>query len=137
MDNGAHDIILFDGVCNLCNGAVQFILRHDKKAIYQFASLQSDFAKNIFNKSGKIPSDELNSILLIRNNKIYQESSAVLHIAQRLNGGWKLLSLFLIVPKFIRDGIYKYIARNRYKWFGRQDACMMPAPELKARFLYI
>lgn len=130
-----YDIIFFDGICNLCNGAVQFIIRHDKRKTYRFASLQSEFAQKLLNKFRIKITEPPQSILLMRNGKTYGESTAALRIAQKLGGGWKLLSIFLIIPKFISDALYRFVARNRYKWFGKRDTCMIPTPELKERFL--
>jgi predicted DCC family thiol-disulfide oxidoreductase YuxK len=127
-------IVLFDGVCNLCNGAVQFIIRHDKKNIFMFASLQSEVGRKILEQYN-FPLDELNSFILIENNKAYTRSTGALRVAKKLNGLWPLLYGFIIIPKFIRDSIYNWVGRNRYKWFGKKDACMIPTPELKARFL--
>jgi predicted DCC family thiol-disulfide oxidoreductase YuxK len=127
-------IVLFDGVCNLCNGAVQFIIRHDKKNIFMFASLQSEVGRKILEQYN-FPLDELNSFILIENNKAYTRSTGALRVAKKLNGLWPLLYGFIIIPKFIRDSIYNRVAGNRYKWFGKKDACMIPTPELKARFL--
>jgi predicted DCC family thiol-disulfide oxidoreductase YuxK len=127
-------IVLFDGVCNLCNGAVQFIIRHDKKNIFMFASLQSEVGRKILEQYN-FPLDELNSFILIENNKAYTRSTGALRVAKKLNGLWPLLYGFIIIPKLLRDGIYNWVGRNRYKWFGKKDACMIPTPELKARFL--
>ena len=127
-------IVLFDGVCNLCNSAVQFIIRHDKKNIFMFTSLQSDTGKKLLAQYD-LPLNELNSFILIENNKAYTRSSGALRVIKKLKGLWPLLYGFIIVPKFIRDGVYNWVGRNRYKWFGKQDACMIPTPELKARFL--
>lgn len=126
-----HPIILFDGVCNLCNGAVQFIIERDKKRQFRFASLQSDFGQQYQQQVGA----SVDSILLVENGKIYQKSSAALRIARKLDGLWSLLFLFIIVPPFIRNAVYDWIARNRYRWFGKQDSCWMPTPDLKALFL--
>ena len=127
-------IVLFDGVCNLCNGAVQFIIRHDKKNIFMFASLQSEVGRKILEQYN-FPLDELNSFILIENNKAYTRSTGALRVAKKLNGLWPLLYGFIIIPKFIRDSIYNWVAENRYKWFGKKDACMIPTPELKTKFL--
>ena len=127
-------IVLFDGVCNLCNGAVQFIIRHDKKNIFMFASLQSEVGRKILEQYN-FPLDELNSFILIENNKAYTRSTGALRVAKKLNGLWPLLYGFIIIPKFIRDSIYNRVAENRYKWFGKKDACMIPTPELKTKFL--
>jgi predicted DCC family thiol-disulfide oxidoreductase YuxK len=127
-------IVLFDGVCNLCNGAVQFIIRHDKKKQYLFASLQSKEGQKLL-KQYNFPLNELNSFILIINGKVYTKSTGALHVAKKLKGLYPVLYGFIIVPKFVRDGIYNWVAKNRYKWFGKKDECMIPSPELKARFL--
>lgn len=127
-------IVLFDGVCNLCNSAVQFIIRHDKKNTFMFTSLQSDTGKKLLAQYD-LPLNELNSFILIENNKAYTRSSGALRVIKKLKGLWPLLYGFIIVPKFIRDGVYNWVGRNRYRWFGKQDACMIPTPQLKARFL--
>lgn len=127
-------IILFDGVCNLCNTSVNFIIKHDKKEHYLFASLQSDVAKEIllhFNKKNM----RLNTIYLIEGNIIYEKSTAVLKISKKLNGSYPLIYGFNIIPKFIRDWIYDIIAINRYKWFGKQETCRLPSEKTKKRFL--
>ncbi|MBI9041394.1 thiol-disulfide oxidoreductase DCC family protein [Lutibacter sp.] len=127
-------IIFFDGVCNLCNSSVNFIIKHDKKKHFLFASLQSDAAKEILLQynSKKIIFD---SIILIEANKIYEKSTAALKIAKHLNNGYFLLYIFIVIPVFIRDYVYNYIAKNRYKWYGKKDSCMIPTKELKDRFI--
>lgn len=127
-------ILLFDGVCNLCNASVNFIIKHDKKAHFKFASLQSDAAKELLlqYKAKKIKMD---SIILIENGAFYKKSTAALIISKKLNGGFKILYVFIIIPTFIRDWVYNYIAKNRYKWFGKKDSCMIPTKELKKRFI--
>lgn len=129
-----YNLILFDGVCNLCNGAVQFIIMRDKKQRFRFASLQSSIGKKY---SSLQPADQPDpgTILLIRNNRIYDRSNAALEIAKELSGAWPALYIFKIVPKFLRDAIYNLIARNRYRWFGKKDECMIPTPALKNRFI--
>jgi predicted DCC family thiol-disulfide oxidoreductase YuxK len=127
-------IILFDGVCNLCNGAVNFIIQKDKKPLYSFASLQSDFGKNLLKQFG-LKSNDLNSFVLIENGKAYLKSSAALRIAKNLGGIYSILYGFMIVPRFIRDFVYSIIANNRYRWFGKTNECMIPTPQLQARFL--
>ena len=126
-------VILFDGVCNLCNGAVQFIIKHDKKKQFVFASLQSAEANTIL-KDLHFSADG-NSFILIERNIIYQRSTAALRVAKKLDGLLSFLYAFIIVPKFIRDGVYNFIAINRYKWFGKKNECMIPTQELKSRFL--
>ena len=127
-------IILFDGVCNLCNGSVQFILKRDKKNYFQFASLQSDFGQKTLSEN-QLPSDDFKSLLLLENGKLYQSSTAALRIARKLDGGWPLFYGLVIVPRFIRNFIYQIIAKNRYRWFGKQESCMIPTPEYQARFI--
>ncbi|UII32500.1 thiol-disulfide oxidoreductase DCC family protein [Fulvivirga ulvae] len=129
------DLILFDGVCNLCNGTVNFVLDRDHVKRFVFGSLQSEKSKEILLSYNYDP-EALNSIVVItKSGKLMDKSDAALHIARQLPGGWKLLYIFKILPRFIRDAVYDLIAANRYKWFGRQDACRMPNPELKQRFL--
>jgi predicted DCC family thiol-disulfide oxidoreductase YuxK len=127
-------IIFFDGVCNLCNASVQFVIAHDKKHQFRFTALQGDYAKEIlpqFNADlGK-----LNTILLLEDGKLYTKSSAALRIARKLNRLIPLLYAFLIVPKVIRDWVYDIIARNRYRWWGRQESCWVPTPDLKNKFI--
>jgi len=129
-----QQIIFFDGVCNLCNGAVQFIIKRDTKKTFQFASLQSAFAHDQL-KEHQIDVTALQSIVLKSGNTIYTKSTAALRIAKQLSGGWPLLYSFMIIPAFIRDWVYDGIAKNRYRWFGKQDVCMVPTPDLKDRFL--
>lgn len=127
-------IILFDGVCNLCNNAVQFIIKRDKNKYFLFSSLQSDVAQDIL-LHFKLKNSDFDSIILIENGKIYDKSTASLKIAKQLSGLWKYNYIFIILPKFIRDFFYAIIAQNRYKWFGKKDACIIPTAALKARFL--
>lgn len=129
-----NPVLLFDGVCNLCNRSVQFVIKKDKKRIFRFASLQSELGMHVMQQYG-LPVNDLNSFLLLENGKLYTKSTAALRLTRKLGGGWSLLYAFMIVPKFIRDGIYSWIARNRYKWFGKRDACWLPTPELKTLFL--
>ena len=129
-----HPIILFDGVCNLCNGAVQFVIERDKNQRFRFASLQSKTGQEYQQKAG-LSLDRMDTILLVENGQIYQKSTAALRIARHLNALWSVMYIFIIVPVFIRDGIYDFIARNRYRWFGKQDSCWMPTPDLKSLFL--
>jgi predicted DCC family thiol-disulfide oxidoreductase YuxK len=128
-------IILFDGVCNLCNAAVQKVIKHDKHDYFRFASLQSDVGMRLLDQHQLSPSSIPDSVVLIENHKIYQYSSAALRIAGKLSGPYQLLYPLLVVPAFIRNSVYKFIAKNRYKWFGKQDACWLPTAELKNKFL--
>ena len=132
--NKEYKIILFDGVCNLCNGAVTFIIKRDKKNIFKFAALQSEVGQGLISKFN-IDTKKVDSIILIDGEKHYEKSSAALHIAKHLSGAYPLLFGFMVVPKFIRNSVYDYVARNRYKWFGKKESCMIPSAELKRRFL--
>jgi predicted DCC family thiol-disulfide oxidoreductase YuxK len=127
-------VVLFDGVCNLCNSAVQFIIKRDKKNIFRFASLQSPIGQKLLEQY-HLPTNELNSFILVENNKVYDRSTGALRVVKRLKGLWPLLYILIIIPKFLRDPVYNWVGRNRYKWFGKKDECMIPTPELKARFL--
>ena len=128
------NIILFDGVCNLCSTAVVFIIKKDKRQLYTFTSLQSDYGKALL-KFNKVDSAEMESIILISHDKMYLKSSAALRIAKNLSLPYSLLYAFIIIPPVIRDFFYDVIAKHRYKWFGKQNDCMVPSPELRARFL--
>ena len=126
--------MLFDGVCNLCNSSVQFILLNDRTGRLNFASLQSDVAKEWLEthwRGSNLP----DSVILIEDGNVYAKSDAALRIARHLKFPYPLLALFSLIPRALRDAIYDWIARNRYRWFGRQDQCMMPRPEWKSRFL--
>ncbi|MBQ4819248.1 thiol-disulfide oxidoreductase DCC family protein [Aquimarina sp. MMG016] len=128
-------IILFDGVCNLCNNAVNFIIKRDKKDVFRYASLQSEIGQELIKDRG-IDISRIDSILLINPGEAYyHKSTAALHIAKQLSAGYPLLFVFIVVPKFFRDWIYDIIAKNRYRWFGKKESCMIPTPELKALFI--
>ena len=128
-------IILFDGVCNLCNNAIQFIIKRDKKNLYKFAALQSDAATALLKERG-IDISKIDSIILIDpNTAYYTKSSAALEIGKTFGGVWRLLGFFEWVPGPIRDWVYDLIAKNRYSWFGKRNECMVPTKELKAKFL--
>jgi predicted DCC family thiol-disulfide oxidoreductase YuxK len=134
--NEATAIVLFDGVCNLCNNTVQIIIDHDPTGHFRFASLQSETAKTLLAEHGmKPPEGDPDSILLVRDGRVYSHSGAALRIAKKMSGAFKLLWLFIAVPWPIRDAVYRLIARNRYRWFGREESCRIPTPELRARFL--
>lgn len=130
----ADKVILFDGVCNLCNSSVQFIIRHDPTGKFKFASLQSSFGQEQL-KNFNIPSEAFNSVILISDGVAYERSDAALEIAKNLSGFWKKFYLFRIVPRFLRNGIYDLVSKNRYRVFGKRDECMIPTPELKSRFI--
>jgi predicted DCC family thiol-disulfide oxidoreductase YuxK len=134
MENISQPILLFDGVCNLCNGVVQFIIKNDPKAKYKFCSLQSDYGQQLL-ESHQLPTDDFESFVLISGDKYYRKSTAALQLLRGLGGGWKLFYGFIIIPAPIRDFFYSLVANNRYKIFGRTDQCMVPTPELTNRFL--
>lgn len=127
-------IVFFDGVCNLCNSTIQLIIKYDKKSIFKFSSLQSNTAKQILNDY-ELDLNKMPSIVLVQNSKIYTKSTAVLTIFKQLNKFWPLYYLFILIPKFFRDWIYNIIAKNRYKWYGKQKSCWVPSPELNNKFL--
>jgi predicted DCC family thiol-disulfide oxidoreductase YuxK len=133
-DTNSRALILFDGICNLCNGSVQFIIRHDPAAKFSFASLQSPAAKRLLNHF-KLPSEDIYSILLIKNGILFDRSDALLEIAKDLNGAWRVLRIFQFLPKGLRDSLYKLVAKNRYKIFGKQEFCLIPTKDLRARFI--
>lgn len=126
-------IVLFDGECNFCDASVQFIIKRDPKGYFQFAALQSDVGK-MFTQQYAVP-DTLDSILVIDQHTVYNSSDAALHITKHLNGLWTVLYVLKVIPKTIRDVVYKFIAKNRYAWFGKKDSCMIPSPEMRNRFL--
>jgi predicted DCC family thiol-disulfide oxidoreductase YuxK len=129
-----EQLILFDGVCNLCNKAVQIVLKNDPEKHFQFASLQSETGRKILEQH-HLQAENPESFLLVRDGKVYQRSTAALKVARNLKGGWQLLYPLILIPAFIRDPVYNFIARNRYKWFGKNDACWLPKPEFAERFI--
>ena len=129
-----HSIILFDGVCNLCNGAVNFVIKRDPRNVFKFTPLQEKQGVLLLKKHA-IDAQKLDSIVLVENKKVYTKSSAALRIARKLSGLWPLFFVLLIIPSFIRDGVYDFIAKNRYKWFGKKEQCIIPTPGLKEKFL--
>jgi predicted DCC family thiol-disulfide oxidoreductase YuxK len=130
----SQPIIFFDGVCNLCVGTVQFLLERNKNNNLLFAALSGISGQQLLCKN-ELSSHNFNSILLLENGKLYQRSTAALKISRHLNGLWPVLYLFIIVPAFLRDLVYDFVANNRYKWFGKRDECWLPTAELKKRFL--
>jgi predicted DCC family thiol-disulfide oxidoreductase YuxK len=127
-------IVLFDGVCNFCNHSIQFIIKRDKKSYFKFGALQSEEGKALLEQHGLSP-EVLDTIVLIEHGKAYTYSTAPLRITRKLAWLWPLFYGFILIPSFIRDPIYRWISRNRYKWFGKQESCMMPTPEIRSRFL--
>jgi predicted DCC family thiol-disulfide oxidoreductase YuxK len=134
-DLSDKDIILFDGLCNLCDGMVQFVIKRDSKQRFLFSSIQSETAKKILETYNQVKiKDSLNTFVLIENGKLFTKSTAALKISKKLKGLWPLLYLFIMIPLFIRDAFYDYIAKRRYQWFGKKNECMIPSPEIKTRF---
>jgi predicted DCC family thiol-disulfide oxidoreductase YuxK len=129
-----HPIVFFDGVCNLCAGSVQFLLRHDRKGIFHFCSLQSKAANQLLNSQDADPL-QLKTLALLEKERLYTRSTAVLRIARKLGGAWPLLYAGMIIPRFIRDSLYDWVAANRYRWFGKKESCWLPQPEWSERFI--
>ena len=135
MKGTERKIVLYDGVCNLCADSIQFILPRDPRGIFRFAPLQGEFAKSVLAQYGISDLAALESVILIEDGKPVLFSSAALRIARQLTFPWNLSAVFLVVPRPIRDAVYRWIARNRYRWFGKQAACLLPRPEWRTRFL--
>lgn len=134
MNAELKKIILFDGVCNLCNNSVVFIIKRDKKDIFRFAAIQSTEGEKLIEKHG-IDTSKTDSIILMEGDSYSVKSTAALKIAKHLKGAYPLLYIFIILPAFFRNWVYDIIAKNRYKWFGKKDICMIPTPELRSKFL--
>ncbi len=132
-----HTIVLFDGVCNLCSGVVRFLIARDSKARFRFAPLQSDAARRACAEVGATPPAAVDpdTIIVIVNGRALERSDAALAIASRLPFPWPMFGVFRILPRALRDWLYRFVAKNRYRWFGKSETCMMPTPELRARFL--
>ena len=130
----SHPVILFDGVCNLCARSVQFVIKHDPKHQFRFASLQNEFGRQVLEEF-QLPATEWGSFILLENNRIYTQSGGALRVVKKLNGLLPFLYIFIIIPRFVRDAIYQWIAKNRYKWFGKKQACWLPTPELSSLFI--
>lgn len=129
-----HALVLFDGVCNLCSASVRWIVARDRAERFRFAALQSDAAREAL-AAARAPAELPDSVVLVADGRVLVRSDAAIGIARRLGFPWSLAAAALVLPRFVRDGIYGWIARNRYRWFGKQDACMVPTPALRARFL--
>ena len=127
-------IVLFDGVCNLCNGVVRFLIERDRRSRFLFGMLQGDAAQVLLRGSELHPED-LTTAVYLRRGRILTRSTAALYILKDLGGLWALCFAFIVVPPFIRDAVYHWVSRNRYQWFGRRESCMLPTPELRARFI--
>lgn len=133
-EQSTHSIILFDGVCNLCNGAVNFVIKRDKSNVFKFAPLQENSGILLLKKHAIGP-QKLDTIILIENDRVYLKSTAALRISKKMSNLWPLLYVCILLPKFLRDAVYDYIAKNRYTWFGKKDQCMIPSPATKDKFL--
>lgn len=133
LDCSMAGIVFFDGVCNLCNAAVRFIVKRDTQGYFRFASLQSEAAKRLLPSSCRERFGD--SIVLLEDEECFGASTAALRIARRLRAPWPLVYGAILVPRFLRDPVYRWIARNRYRWFGKKDSCELPTPELRSRFL--
>ena len=129
-----HPVILFDGVCNLCSSTVQFVIKRDTKNIFQFASLQSDFGNSVL-QNFSLPAGAFNTFILYKDGKIYTKSTGALLVAKQLSGVLPMLYAFIIVPSFLRNRVYNFISRNRYRWFGKKKECWLPSRLLKNKFL--
>lgn len=134
LTNIPHPVIFFDGVCNLCTGVVQFVIRHDPKRRFRFASLQSEVGQQLL-KQYNLPSEEFGSFILFEKGQVYTKSTAALTVAKNLNGLLPVWYTWIVLPKFIRDGVYNLVATNRYKWFGKKEECWIPTPELNELFV--
>ncbi len=134
MEESNHPVILFDGVCNLCSSSVQLIIKHDRKKVFRYASLQSEYGKKTLEKY-QLNTKNIDSIVVIDGASAQIKSSAVLSILKKLGGIYSALYVFIIIPKFLRDSLYDFVARNRYRWFGKQESCMLPTPERKKLFI--
>ena len=130
-----HPIILFDGVCNLCSAIVLFTIKKDSEGIFKYAPLQSDVGQSLLKQFSLRPVDDYHSFILVEGDRYYQKSTAALRVAKRLNGLWFILYGFIVVPKPVRDFIYDVVVKNRYKWFGRKEECLIPTRDIKGRFL--
>jgi len=128
------NIVYFDGVCNLCDSAVNFLIDQDKRGRLKFASLQSEAGKVVLQRLG-LPEQDYESFILVKNGQLFQKSEAALEVLKLLGGGWSLLYAFKIIPHSWRDWLYTQVAQNRYRWFGKRVTCRVPTPDLRARFL--
>jgi predicted DCC family thiol-disulfide oxidoreductase YuxK len=134
MTKVPDNLVLFDGVCNLCNALVQFIIRHDRAGIFHFAALQSEVGEEICRKHG-LDAADVQTFVLISDGRMLLRSDAAIEVVSRFGGAWRIFRVFRFVPRVVRDFIYSTIARNRYRWFGRKEVCMIPTAEIKERFL--
>jgi predicted DCC family thiol-disulfide oxidoreductase YuxK len=138
-DFDAGPVVLFDGVCNLCNASINFVLDHERggpAGELRFASLQSEAARGLLAGMGRaVPEGDPDTIALVEDGRLFERSAAALRIVRRLRWPWRMLAAFVVVPRPLRDLVYRWVARNRYRWFGKSDVCRVPTPELRARFI--
>lgn len=134
VNTDQNPVLLFDGVCNLCDGFVQWLIKRDKQRIFRYAAIQSEAGQDLFRRFG-LPTDEINTVVMVEGEQFYTHADVALRIAQLLGGAWRLTGIFYLVPRSIRNTIYNWIARNRYRWFGKKESCMIPTPELQGLFL--
>lgn len=127
-------VLLFDGVCNLCNASVQWVLKRDRKGVFRFAALQSDAGRALLRQSG-LSSENFDTVVLVAGDRVFTRSDAALEIVRRIGGAWSLLAVFKIVPRPVRNAVYDWVARHRYRWFGKTESCMIPQPEWANRFI--
>ena len=129
-----HPVLLFDGVCNLCNQSIQFVIERDPDAVFRFAPLQSDVGEELLEECG-LPADHLDSVILVEGDEYYTKSDAALRTAKHLGGVYRLLWPLRVFPRRLRNFVYDFIANRRYRWFGKREQCMMPTPDIASRFL--
>ena len=134
LGNDAAPIILFDGVCNFCAWSVRFVIERDPRGVIRFASLQSEAGRSLLRQHG-LDENQSDSFVFIEDGRAFTESTAALRVCKHLSWPWRWLRVCLMLPKFLRDPFYRVIARNRYRWFGKSDSCLVPSPEIRARFL--
>ncbi|HEY2492131.1 MAG TPA: thiol-disulfide oxidoreductase DCC family protein [Paenibacillus sp.] len=134
MKDDSRSIVLIDGVCLLCQGITKFIIKRDPKVRFYFASMQSDMGKKLLERGG-LSIQSLDTFVLIENGVYYTKSTGALRVVRQLQAPWPWMYILIVIPRFIRDGAYRFVARNRYRWFGQSDQCMLPAPKDRARFM--
>lgn len=134
MSPSEPHIILFDGVCNLCNNTVQFLIKRDPEGKFKFASLQSEAGQELL-RHFDLSTRDFETFIYIIGDECYTRSTAALRVLNELGGLWRAFYMFMLIPKPIRNSLYRVISKNRYRWFGKRDSCMVPTPERKERFL--
>jgi len=127
-------VLLIDGHCNMCHGLAKFVVGRDKRAVFRFASLQSELGRRLLQEGG-MPEDALETFVMVDNGKYYTKSTAALRIGRKLGWPWSVAYPAIVVPRFVRDRVYRFVARRRYRWFGRSESCLLPTPDMRSRFL--